>query len=89
MKPKKKIKAKLLTINDSNRCHTLFPRKDDVNDETGCLKENAHNDSHICQTRNGRLIEWEDDYSCKCGCWDEDDYGSACIIYNDVTDDYQ
>lgn len=65
-----------------NKCSTLFPRKD-FNDSSGCLKEEAHNDFHVCKTDTGKLIAWEDDYKCDCGCWDDDD-GEVCIIYWEV-----
>lgn len=65
-------------------CGILFTRSD-FKDESGCLKPSAHNDNHICRTTDGRLISWEDDYTCNCGCWkDEDDLENVCKVYREV-----
>ena len=65
-------------------CGTFFPMsKFDINDGSGCLKKEGHNDAHICREKNGNYTEWEDDYECDCGCWDdEDDLIHVCKIYN-------
>jgi len=67
------------------KCYTLFPRRE-VKDEHGCLKDEGHNDAHVCRNSDGKLIEWEEDYECDCGCWDEweDDGDAPCIIYSEV-----
>ena len=66
-------------------CNILFPA-DDFEDVSGCLKKYAHNDVHICITKKGEYMEWEDDYSCKCGCWDEWEAGDSrvCMVYRVV-----
>jgi len=73
------------------RCHTIAPFGSPYcsGDSTGCLKQDAHNDSHISITTDNRIIEWEDDYSCKCGCWDEYSAGSdeVCRVYSYLTID--
>lgn len=55
-------------------------------DINGCLKPHAHNDAHVFRDQNGKLVKWEDDYNCTCGCWDEYDKGDpdVCIIYCEV-----
>jgi hypothetical protein len=67
-------------------CGVLFhiDRKRDFEDVSGCLKPQGHNDAHICQTSSGKFMEWEDDYSCECGCWDDDD-GKPCATYREVS----
>lgn len=64
-----------------NVCHTLHPRQNDVDDSSGCLKKSGHNDPHICITKEGDYVEWQDDYNCGCGCWD-DAWGDPCGIYS-------
>lgn len=64
-------------------CHILFCRSE-FNDITGCLKPSAHNDHHVCRTSDGRLMAWEDDYECNCGCWDDEEYDSVCRVYWEV-----
>lgn len=66
-------------------CGTLFTR-DDFKDISGCLKSESHNDHHICKTKEGILIAWEDDYKCDCGCWDDYESGDSevCMIYWEV-----
>lgn len=55
-------------------------------DINGCLKPESHNDAHVFKTQDGKLIKWEDDYSCKCGCWDDyDEHDSeACVVFQEV-----
>lgn len=67
-------------------CSILFPA-DDFTDVSGCLKKSAHNNAHICKTNKGEYMEWEDDYDCKCGCWDEwEEFGggTVCMTYGVV-----
>lgn len=68
-------------------CGILFLREHSHVDNHGCLKPHAHNDSHIFLDHAGRFIEWEDDYACKCGCWDDYDKGdpNVCGVYQDIT----
>ncbi len=68
---------------NENYCGTLFPMSDfDVSDCSGCLKASGHNDAHIFRHKNGSYVQWEDDYSCKCGCWDhEEDLVHVCKTY--------
>lgn len=70
---------------DVDLCGTLFHRND-FKDESGCLKPNGHNDFHVCKTDKGKLIAWEDDYDCNCGCWDdyEKGDGEVCMLYWEV-----
>jgi len=71
-------------IEKAKTCGILFPsRHNDFKDESGCLKGIAHNDAHIYLAKDGKYYEWEDDYSCKCGCWDDDD-DDVCMVYNVV-----
>jgi hypothetical protein len=67
---------------DVEPCGIMFGRND-FGDVTGCLKPYAHNDFHICKTRDGRFMAWEDDYKCTCGCWNEE-YNDVCRIYWEV-----
>ena len=55
-------------------------------DEDGCIKECGHNDNHIFKVQNRKLISWEDDYSCQCGCWDsyEDGDNESCVVYYEI-----
>ena len=75
-----------------NKCTILFP-SDDFDDVSGCLKEECHNDSHVCKDKYGILYEWEDDYGCQCGCWDEWERSNGmshpCMIYSKITDKYE
>ncbi len=68
-----------------NVCSTHF-HKNDFKDVSGCLKPNGHNDFHVCRTDNGTLMAWEDDYECKCGCWDDYEEGDdeVCMVYWNV-----
>lgn len=71
-----------------SECAIIFPRKNDIDDVSGCLKPEGHNDHHVCKNRNGELIAWQDDFECTCGCWDDDD-GRPCGIYwkvNSITE---
>lgn len=53
-------------------------------DKNGCLRKDNHFDHHIFKDEYGKLVAWEDDYTCKCGCWDDGDYGSVCKTYWNV-----
>ena len=70
---------------DVDVCGILFHRRD-FKDESGCLKPKGHNDFHVCKTDKGTLMGWEDDYSCKCGCWDDYEKGDSevCMVYWEV-----
>lgn len=36
--------------------------------------------------KDGRFLEWEDDYDCTCGCWnDENDLINVCKNYSFLT----
>jgi alpha-tubulin suppressor-like RCC1 family protein len=67
------------------QCNILYP-KNEIADVSGCLKEYAHNDHHICRAEDGSLWAWEDDYTCNCGCWDEYEKGDndVCRVYWEV-----
>lgn len=66
-----------------NNCAIQFGRRDFV-DVSGCLKPSCHYDHHVCRTADGRLMAWQDDGECTCGCWAEDDYNSVCRVYWEV-----
>lgn len=68
-----------------NKCSVLYPHSE-FNDSHGCIKPYAHNDAHIFLTDDGRKIQWEDDYKCDCGCWNDFDEGDGdvCIIYSEI-----
>jgi len=70
---------------DVDLCGALFHRND-FRDESGCLKPNGHNDFHVCKTDKGKMMAWEDDYDCNCGCWDDYEKGDSevCIVYWEV-----
>ena len=69
-----------------DNCGIVFP-KDDFVDDNGCLKKDCHNDAHIFRTKSGKLIQWEYDESCNCGCWDRREESNGmeqpCIVYED------
>jgi hypothetical protein len=71
---------------DQNNCDILMPQWCSIGykDETGCIKPHAHNDSHIFIDKNGYYIEWEDDYNCTCGCWEEYDSSNTCKILKNL-----
>ena len=50
-------------------------------DEEGCIKPHAHNDAHVFKDQKGNYIQWEDDYDCNCGCWDDAD---PCLKYSKI-----
>ncbi len=68
-----------MQLSKEETCGTIFPGKD-FKDDSGCLKQSGHNDHHVCKTPDERLMAWEDDYDCTCGCWQEDD-GDPCMVY--------
>lgn len=70
----------------SKACGILYPG-DEFKDHDGCIKPHAHNNAHVFNLPDGRQVEWEDDYSCKCGCWDEwEDSGEqVCLVYRIIT----
>lgn len=65
------------------RCYILKTDIQTHKDKQGCIKPSGHNDAHIFKDQNGDYIEWEDDYSCNCGCWDkfEEFGGQPCGVY--------
>lgn len=67
-----------------HNCNVVFCR-DDFADTTGCLRPAGHLDAHICRTSGGGLVAWENDESCDCGCWQDDD-GNVCIVYWPVSE---
>lgn len=67
-------------------CGSIFTRTD-FEDISGCLKPNGHNDYHVCKTKDGDFVAWEDDYNCKCGCWDDyENDEEVCMVYWKVID---
>tara|TARA_R110000737_G_scaffold68596_5_gene96776 strand:+ start:1707 stop:1934 length:228 start_codon:yes stop_codon:yes gene_type:complete len=71
------------------KCGILFNYPNDMVDTTGCLKEDCHeSEGHIFRNDYGKLIYWQDDYECNCGCWDEYLEGDeiVCGIYHEVTE---
>lgn len=68
-------------------CGTIFTRINDFEDHSGCLKPSGHYGAHVCRTKQGGLMQWEDDYECTCGCWDdEDDFENCCKTYSPITE---
>ena len=70
------------------KCGILFNYPRDMNDSHGCLKKDCHlSEGHIFRNDQGKLIYWQDDYSCNCGCWDDIDSpgdNRVCGIYYEV-----
>lgn len=74
-------------MEEENICGILAPiHLNGHIDNDGCIKKCGHNDNHIFKDQNGKLISWEDDYSCGCGCWDDYEKGDneSCIVYYEV-----
>ncbi len=72
---------------EHNLCSILFRGFAivDPEDESGCLKPYAHNDHHVFRTPEGKLIAWQDDDECQCGCWDDIEHDTnVCKIYWEV-----
>ena len=63
-------------------CGIIFRghQSSDPKDSNGCIKPYSHNDAHEFVMKDGRHVEWEDDYECNCGCHEEED-GRPCFIY--------
>lgn len=73
-----------MVLENKDTCGIIFSG-DEFKDVSGCLKPNAHNNAHVCRIESGELMEWEDDYECKCGCWDDyENDQEVCIIYGIV-----
>ncbi len=54
-------------------------------DESGCLKPDGHFDHHVFMSDDGKLIAWEDDEECTCGCWDNIEHDTrVCMVYWEV-----
>jgi len=69
-------------------CGIYFWDYDYFKDTTGCLKEYGHEGGHLFKDNMGRLIEWEDDFTCNCGCLeDDDDLINICKIYKEIKDE--
>ena len=66
-------------------CGIIFPYND-LQDNNGCLKQDNHYDSHVFKNNDGKLIAWQDDGECNCGCWDEYENGTSdvCKVYREV-----
>lgn len=74
-------------MNNKDICGILAPNYLSGHvDQYGCIKECGHNDNHIFKDQNEKLVSWEDDYSCTCGCWDDYEKGDneVCIIYHEI-----
>lgn len=68
---------------EQSLCNIIFTRTMDFHDVSGCLKPAGHNDAHLCMSASGEKVEWEDDYECTCGCWNEDPF-DPCAVYSVV-----
>ena len=69
----------------NEKCGILFTHSFTTKDTTGCVRDGLDNhDKHLFKDEQGRWVEWEFDYSCDCGCWDEveHDHTAGCIIYS-------
>lgn len=65
-------------------CSILFP-SNDFEDDSGCLKPSGHFDHHVCRTIDGKLMAWQDDDECICGCWDDiENDPNVCMVYWEV-----
>lgn len=66
-------------------CGILF-QGHEFTDTNGCIKPDAHNDFHVCLTDEGKNMAWQDDYDCKCGCWENYDNApdEVCKIYWEI-----
>jgi hypothetical protein len=62
------------------QCCILFPRRVDVNDQTGCLKDIGHEGAHLCENEYGEQFEWEWDEECNCEDCQEGGM-DQCIVY--------
>jgi len=74
----------------NDKCRILVPFEDGLwttRDVNGCIKPEGHNSAHISLLEDGRYIQWEDDYSCNCGCWDEGDFDNVCRVARFLTEE--
>lgn len=53
-------------------------------DESGCNLHEDHQGDHRFTDTKGRLVAWEDDLSCDCGC-NQDEDSQPCVLYRDIT----
>lgn len=68
-------------------CGTMFPDFEigcSHKDQQGCNLHPGHKGKHRFTDTMGRLVEWEDDDSCECGC-NKDRDSQSCVIYKDIT----
>jgi hypothetical protein len=71
----------------NNTCGIIFIGDSLTHDNNGCLRQKNNHKVHIFKDkRNGKLIAWEEDFECKCGCWDKYDKGDpdVCCLYWDI-----
>lgn len=72
-----------------DKCYILVPFKDSIwttRDSEGCVLKSNHDGAHVSILDDGRIIQWEDDYSCNCGCWDcEHELHDVCKVYSFLT----
>ena len=80
-----------MSMKEQKRCHILVGFRDCFSDDvSGCLKSANHFDGHLSLLKNGKIVEWEDDMTCECGCWDSYDTGfsdDTCKIFHYISVD--
>ena len=69
-------------------CGILFPndRNDQsITDDKGCIRIGSHDKHLFVNKQTGKMVEWEYDLCCECGCTDniENDSSEVCIIYHE------
>ena len=74
---------------NKDACGLLFPtdRNDhSITDNEGCIKTGCHDKHVFVNEQTGKMIEWEYDYGCDCGCTDdiENNSNDVCIIYSEI-----
>ncbi len=64
------------------RCHILLPSFDIYlrGDNDGCMNTSDHLDEHLNILEDGRVIQWETDYSCGC----DSDEDCECFVYTEI-----
>jgi hypothetical protein len=73
-------------------CCILPPRPEDMvgfshveGQELGCIRRDAHHGAHVFRRSDGKLILWENDYTCDC-CPEPDD-SDHCIEFGEITEE--
>lgn len=68
------------------KCSILFPRRNDLDDSSGCLLNDDNHEEHICIDKYGRFFAWSEDLECQCGCIDEmiENDESPCMLCEEL-----